>query len=128
MTDQLPARRLLKNLALPSDSNQAAALVLQALRGHKTLEMPRIEAELKQLQEDIERLRDGDLDTIRTSLATMSKISEAAALRYAWLAEHQEGYGSVEARTALMRVSFAAMRTHAQTLNALASLPIKAIE
>lgn len=128
MTDQFPTRRFLKNLALPSDPNQAAALVLHALRGYQTLEVPRIEREIKQLQDDINRLRDGDMDSVRTSLATMAKISEAAALRYAYLAEQQSGQGSVEARTALMRVSFAAMRTHAQTLSALASLPIKAIE
>lgn len=128
LTEQLPEPRLLKNLALPLDPNHAAALVLQALRGHQTLDMPRIEGELKQLKEDLERLRDGDLDTIRTSLATMSKVAEAAALRYAYLSEQQHGQGSIEARSALMRVAFAAMRTHAQTLSALAAMPIKVIE
>jgi hypothetical protein len=128
LTEQLPEPRPFKKLALPLDPNHAAALVLQALRGHQTLDMPRIEGELKQLQEDVNRLRDGDLDAIRTSLATMSKISEAAAMRYAWLAEQQNGQGSIEAKSALMRVSFAAMRTHAQTLSTLAALPVKVIE
>jgi hypothetical protein len=58
----------------------------------------------------------------------MVMLTETAAQRYLLLSEQQgEGFGSFEARLALMRIALSAINTHARVMATLAALPVKEV-
>jgi hypothetical protein len=113
---------------IPEDINGAFATVLRALQGHRTLESDGLFSSLQGVGEYVTALRDSDADAIREGLARMATLTEMAAQRYLLLSEQQgEGFGAIEARTALMRIALSALNTHARLMATLATLPVKEV-
>lgn len=116
----------LARCVVPASPEAAYAMALRALQGHGTIDRAGLVESLAAIKEDVQRLADGDMDAARTSLARMAVLSQAAAIRYSTLAEQWNGSsGEIEARSSLMRVALASIRTHAQCIAALASLEVR---